>query len=236
VSKAGEKLAMEFWSVTAQGNLRALRRLCVADSPAAAVIRLYGTAGPAVAAGLAAGERPESLTSVSAVYGDGELAGTGGYLTAGRADYTYLLRWDPQTRLVSEVLPFGSWASARLPSARWLRGPGGARMFGGLPEPDADLDPVAVRLWRKALAEHGLPVTLRCLAAWWRIGDGAALLAGRRPSVLAAAIHRMIAYRAAQAGTGHEAIADLYGVAASDTRAVTPLLQSRLQLTSAQPW
>jgi hypothetical protein len=46
----------------------------------------------------------------------------------------------------------------------------------------------------------------------------------------------MIAYRAAQAGTGHEAIADLYGVAASDTRAVTPLLQSRLQLTSAQPW
>ena len=236
VSKAGEKLAMEFWSVTAQGNLRALRRLCAGDSPAAAVVRLFGTAGPAVAAGLQPGERPESLTSATAVYGQGELAGTAGDLSTGRADYTYQLRWHPQTRLVSEVLPFGGWVSARLPSARWLRSPGAARMFGGLPEPDADLDPVAVRLWRKVVPVHGLPLTLRCLAAWWRIGDGSELLAGRRPSVLAAGVHRMIAYRAAEAGSGHEAIADLYGVAASETRAVTPLLQARLQLTQAQPW
>jgi hypothetical protein len=46
----------------------------------------------------------------------------------------------------------------------------------------------------------------------------------------------MIAYRAEQAGSGHDAIADLYGVAASETRAVTPVLQTRLQLTLAQPW
>jgi len=58
LSKAGEKLAMEFWSVTGEGNLRALRRLCAPDSPAAAAIRLYGIAGPARAAGLATGERP----------------------------------------------------------------------------------------------------------------------------------------------------------------------------------
>src|SRR5487761_1192577 len=236
VSKAGEKLAMEFWSVTAHDNLRALRRLCAADSPAAAVIRLYGTAGPAVAAGLEPGERPESLTSASAVYGEGELAGTGGYLSTGRGDYTYLLRWHPQTRLVSEVLPFGSWVSARLPSARWLRSPGAARMFGGRPEPDAELDPVAIRLWRKALATNGVPLALRCLAAWWRIGDGPELAAGHRPSVLAAAIHRMIAYRAAEAGNTHDAIAGLYGVTPGETRAITPLLQARLQLTSAQPW
>lgn len=236
MSKAGEKLAMEFWSVTAHDNLRALRRLCATDSPAAAVIRLYGTAGPAVAAGLEPGERPESLTSASAVYGEGELAGTGGYLSARRGDYTYLLRWHPQTRLVSEVLPFGSWVSARLPSARWLRSPGAARMFGGLPEPDAELDPVAIRLWRKALASNGVPLALRCLAAWWRIGDGPELAAGHRPSVLAAAIHRMIAYRAAEAGNTHDAIAGLYGVTPGETRAITPLLQARLQLTSAQPW
>src|SRR5487761_1751362 len=236
VSKAGEKLAMEFWSVTAHDNLRALRRLCAADSPAAAVIRLYGTAGPAVAAGLEPGERPESLTSASAVYGEGELAGTGGYLSTGRGDYTYLLRWHPQTRLVSEVLPFGSWVSARLPSARWLRSPGAARMFGGRPEPDAELDPVAIRLWRKALATNGVPLALRCLAAWWRIGDGPELAAGHRPSVLAAAIHRMTASRAAEAGSTHDAIAGLYGVTPSDTRAITPLLQARLQLTTTQPW
>jgi hypothetical protein len=231
----GEKLAMEFWSVTGQGNLRALRRLCATGTPAAAVIRLYGAAGPAVAVGLA-GERPERLTSQSAVYGDGELAGTSGDVSTSRADYTYLLRWHPQTRLICEVLPFGSWVSARMPSPRWLFTPAAARMFGGLPEPDMDLDPVAIRLWRKALATHGLPLTLRCLAAWWRIDDDAGLLAAYQPSVLAAAIHRMIGYRAAEPGTTHDAIADLYRVAPADTRAVTPLLQTRLKLSPAQPW
>ena len=109
-------------------------------------------------------------------------------------------------------------------------------MFDGLPEPEADLDPVAVRLWRKVVPAHGLPLTLRCLAAWWRISDSPGLLAGHRPSVLAAAIHRMAAYRAAEAGITHEAIADLYGVTASETRAITPLLQARLQLPAVQPW
>jgi hypothetical protein len=236
VSRAGEKLAMEFWSVAGQGNLRALRRLCAAGSPAGAAIRLYGTEGPARAVGLATGEKPENLTTASGVQGAGELAGTGGYLYAGRADYPYLLRWDPQTRLVCEVLPFGSWVSARLPSARWLFTPAAARMFGGLPEPDTELDPVALRLWRKALPVHGIPLTLRCLAAWWRIDDGPALLDGHRPSVLAAAIHRMVGYRAAEAGVTHDAIADLYKVAPADTRAITPLLQNRLRLAPTQPW
>jgi hypothetical protein len=236
VSRAGEKLAMELWSVTGQGNVRALRRLCAADSPAAAAIRLYGITGPAMAVGLAAGERPESLTSVSAAPGDGGLAGTWGYLHTGRSQYTYVLRWHPDTRLIGEILPFGNWVSARLPSPRWLFSPAAARMFDGLPEPQADLDPVAVRLWRKVLPAHGLPLTLRCLAAWWRISDSPGLLAAHRPSVLAATIHRMAGYRAAEAGITHDAIAGLYRVTAADTRAITPLLQARLQLSAAQPW
>ncbi|HLX48094.1 MAG TPA: hypothetical protein VKS82_07165 [Streptosporangiaceae bacterium] len=236
VSAAGEKLAMELWSLTAQENLRALRRLCAEDSPAAAAVRLYGAAGPAVAAGLAPREALQSLTMTSESHGDGELAGTWGYLQTGRADYTYLLRWHAGTRLIAEILPFGNWVTARLPSPRWLFTPAAARMFGGLPEPDIDLDPVAVRLWRKALPVHGVPLTLRCLAAWWRIGDGPGLLAVHRPSVLAAAIHRMVGYRAAETGTTHDAIADVYKVASADTRAVTPLLQTRLKLTPQQPW
>lgn len=236
LGKVGDKLAMEFWSVSRQGNLRALRRQCAADSPAAAAIRLYGTSGPAVSVGLAASENPESLTSVTSQSpGDG-LAGTSGYLQTGHAQYTYLLRWHPDTRLVAEVLPFGSWVSARLPSPRWLFTPAAARMFEGLAEPDTDLDPVAIRLWRRSLPQHGLPLTLRCLAAWWRIGDGPALLTAHRPSVLAAAIHRMVGYRAGEPGTSHDAVADLYRVTAGDTRAITPHLQARLRLSPAQPW
>jgi hypothetical protein len=54
--------------------------------------------------------------------------------------------------------------------------------------------------------------------------------------VLAAAIHRMVGYRAGETGVGHDAIADLYRVAASQTRAMTPLLQARLRLSPQQPW
>ena len=236
LSKTGDKLALEFWSVTGQGNLRALRRLCAPDSPAAAAVRLYGIQGPTTAIGMAAHDRPESLTSITSVPHASELADTCGFLDAGRDRYNYLLRWDPHTRLVAEVLPFRSWVSARLPSARWLPAPASARMFGGLPEPDCDLDPVAVRLWRKVLPAHGLPLALRCLAAWWRIGDRPELPAGPRPSVLAAAIHRMIGYRAGEAGITHDAIAGLHRVTADETRAITPPLQARLQLSAQQPW
>jgi hypothetical protein len=66
--------------------------------------------------------------------------------------------------------------------------------------------------------------------------DGPELAVGHRPSVLAGAIHRMTAYRAGEAGSTHDAIAGLYGVTPSETRAITPLLQARLQLTTTQPW
>ncbi len=236
LSSAGEKLATKFWSVTGQGNLRALRRLHAPDSPAAAAIRLYGTAGPARAVGLAEGEIPERLTYVTSAPRHGELAGTCGYLQSGYAQYEYQLRWHSGTRLVAEILPFGDPVSARLPSPRWLFGSAATRMFAGLPEPDAELDPVAIRLWRKATPTHGLPLALRCLAAWLRISDDGQFLARHRPSVLAAAIHRMVGYRAGEAGITHDAIAGLYRVAATETRAVTPVLQARLQLSPLKPW
>src|SRR6266567_4522653 len=122
LTKIGDKLAMEFWSVTGEGNLRALRRLCAPGSPAAAAIRLYGSAGPTVAVGLAAGERPERLTSATANRRDSDVADTSGSLHTGRATYNYLLRWHQYTRLVTEVLPFESWVGSRMPSPEWLLG------------------------------------------------------------------------------------------------------------------
>jgi hypothetical protein len=232
----GEKTAIEFWSVTGQGNLRALRRLCAPDSPAAAAVRLYGIAGPAMAIGMGPGERPESLTSVSSAAGDGNYEDTCGFLDTGHDRYSYLLRWQGDDRLVAEVLPFGTWVSARLPSARWLPGPVSARMFEGLPEPGCELDQVAIRLCRRVPLVHGLPLALRCLAAWWRICKDQDLLDGQPPSVLAAAIHRMIGYRAGEAGVTHDVIADLHRVTAGETRAVTQVLQARLRLSPGQPW
>ena len=236
LDKSGQRLAMDLWSTAAQQNLRALRRMCAPDSPAGAAIRLYGSVGPARAVGLAQGDQPESLTSATFAPRRGELACTGGWLRTGSGSYPYLLRWQAGTRQASEILPFESMLHGFLPPARWLLGPAGARLFGGLPEPAAELDPVALRLWRRVVPEHGLPLTLRCLAAWWRIGDADALLAAHRPSELAATIHRMVGYRSGEAGVTHDSIAGLYQVQAARTRALTPLLQNRLQLSANQPW
>jgi hypothetical protein len=52
--------------------------------------------------------------------------------------------------------------------------------------------------------------------------------------LLVAAIHRMIGYRAGEAGVTHDAIAGLHRVTADETRAITPPLQARLQLSEQQ--
>ncbi len=79
---------------------------------------------------------------------------------------------------------------------------------------------------------HGLPLTLRCPAAWWRISDGPELPA-HQPSVLTAAIHPMAGYRAGEAGITHDALPP---VTATESGEITPLLQARLRLSPEQPW
>jgi len=225
--KSGERLAMDFWSAVSQQNLRALRRMCVPDSPAAAVLRLFGWAGPAMAVGLAWHDVPQSLTSATFPGTGGELASTGGYLETGSAGRSYLLRWQVGARRVNEILPWDTMALGNLCAAYGLR---------DLPEPAAELDPVASRLWHKVLTAHGLPLTLRCLAAWWRVGDMDTVLAAYWPSELVAAIHRMVGYRAGEREISYDTIAGLYNVEGARLRALTSQLQARLKLSVDQPW
>lgn len=227
LAKSGERLALDFWSAVSQQNLRALRRMCVPDSPAAAVLRLFGWAGPAMAVGLAWHDVPQSLTSVTFPGTGGALGSTGGYLETGSGGRSYLLRWQAGARRVSEILPWDTMALGNLCAAYRLR---------DLPEPAAELDPVASRLWRKVLTAHGLPLTLRCLAAWWRVGDIDTVLAAYRPSELAAAIHRMVGYRAGEREIGYDTVAELYNVEGARLRALTSPLQARLKLSVDQPW
>ena len=105
-------------------------------------------------------------------------------------------------------------------------------MFGGLPEPHGDLNPVAIRLWRKVPRRT---VSRSPCAARQRgggSGDGPELPA-HQPSVLTAAIHPMAGYRAGEAGITHDA---LPRVTATESGEITPLLQARLRLSPEQPW
>jgi len=46
----------------------------------------------------------------------------------------------------------------------------------------------------------------------------------------------MVGYRAGEAGITHDTVAALYRIEADCTRSLTPLLQARLKMASAQPW
>ena len=79
---------------------------------------------------------------------------------------------------------------------------------------------------------HGLPLTLRCPAAWWRISDGPELPA-HQPSVLTAAIHPMAGYRAGEAGITHDA---LPRVTATESGGLTVPARGRLRPEIWDAW
>ncbi|MGH3436379.1 MAG: hypothetical protein ACRDRN_07905 [Sciscionella sp.] len=232
--KLGEKLGYHWWETAASGNRR-IARMCAPNSPAAALIRLYGAAGSDRAVGLAFDEVPRKLTATGAPSTQQTWHATIGIVDTGRATYDYLLRWrmGGGTPLVEEVLPYGSPVGARLP---WVFSPAVARMRRGLPDPRGKLDPVAAALWERALPRHGLPVTLRCLAAWWRIGDGDDLLEGHPAAVLAAAVERMVGQRANNTGGRYAEVALAYGMPEPAIRDAGALLQRRLTLSPTQWW
>jgi hypothetical protein len=116
-------------------------------------------------------------------------------------------------------------------------------LFAELPPPRVALDPVARQLWKVALRRRGLPLVLRCLAAWWRITGGpgeSATLASAEfdihpPAVTAAAVERLVGYWATGSGAYAEA-AVAYGVSEPDLRRLTPALQQQLKLSAERLW
>lgn len=228
IRKMGEKLGQDWWEAAANRNRR-ISRMCAPDSPAAALIRLYRADGAGIGIGLAGDDQPLRVSSTMYPSVPEESKVTGGTVETRGARYHYLLRWrlDDATPLVEEVLPYRDRVDARLPSPRWLFTLAAARMFSGLPEPRCTLDPVAATLWGQALPRHGLPIALRCLAAWWRADDTEGLLEQHQPQVPAAAVDRMVCQRAGNRGARYADVALAYGGA---------LLQRTLKLSAMRWW
>lgn len=247
IRKVGEKLGYAWWETVASGSRRRLSRLVAPDSPAAALIRLYDAAGPAVAIGLGPHEQVRAVAAASypPPRRDAEeegLESTGGTVDSGRVRYSYQLRWRylADSPLVEEVLPFNVRVGVRLPSARYLRTPAASRLFLDLPTPHCDLDQVSALLWARALPRHGLPVVLRCLTAWWRVADNVAdagALTDRYPvAVLAASVERMVCVRACYRGGRYDEVAAAYRTEESAVRTASTMLQKRLQLSRSRSW
>ena len=102
--------------------------------------------------------------------------------------------------------------------------------------PAKGLDPVEGALVVTGSAWHGLPVAGRALAAWGRIADHhERLLSAHSARPLAAAVNRLVAYRAGGRATFAEA-AGRFRVPEQEVRRADRAVRLPLALGPDQPW
>lgn len=227
--KPEDRKVVNFWNHVGAGDHRKLARLVAADSPLAALVRLYGSAGPAYGIGVPVGATPTSFTSrhydrpVA-----GSRGGTAGTLETRHDSFPYLLLWSSD-RLLDEILPYSMpWHLGR---AAFI-----SRLPKVAPPPRIDLDPVAALLLSGITVHHGLTFTARALAAWWRLPESAELLARFDPATLAAALDRSIRYWSGVPRVTYPDAARAFRADEAAVRKVTPVLQKQLQLSASRNW
>ena len=139
-----------------------------------------------------------------------------GVLEVGPTSYPYTLRWHLGERqpAVFEVLPYGRFPHSplddgRLLSISYAHPSALANLLEKAPRPHTILDPVTAAIWDLDLPVLGLPIVVRCLTAWWRLGERRRRRAA--PRVLAAALVSVVAARAGYKRT-RQATADHYGI------------------------
>ncbi len=224
-----ERKVVDFWNQVGAGETRKLSRLIAPHSPLAALIRLYGAAGPLRGTGVPAGH---ALVSFTSGHYDrpiaGQRGGTAGELCTHRGEYPYLLLWS-QDKLLDEIFPYSvPWHLSR---AHMLIKP-----ITEVPPPRTDLDPVAQLLLGRVAARHGLTFAARALAAWWRLPDPDAVRTRFSPRVLAATVDRAVRYWSGAPQAGYSDVAAAFKADPDEMRKATVILQKQLQLSSTRNW
>ena len=227
--KATVILAERLWRAVAAGDRRAIERIVYPGSPAAALDRLLGPAGLCRVLGMPSGEEPERFVAETH---DGVVAGALLGARGTECPY-YICCRDGQA---AEVLPFplghdgafwGFYWWGRRPGARWAVG----RIASA-----KGLDPVEGLLAVTGSAWNGLPVAARAMAAWGRIAvHHERLLSAHDARPLAAAVNRLVAYRAGGRTTFAEA-AGQFRVPDQDVRRADRAVRVPLALGPGQPW
>ena len=227
--KAVATLAERLWRAVAAGDRHAIRRILHPGSPAEALDRVLGPAGFCSVLGMPPGEEPEKFLAET----DGDAVSGALLGVAGTECPYYIYCRDGQA---AEVLPFpvspdgafwGFYWWGKHPGARWASGP---------VVPAKGLDPVEGALAVTGPAWNGLPVAGRALAAWGRIADHhERLLSAHQARPLAAAVNRLVAFRAGGRTTFAEA-ATRFRVPEQDVRRGDRAVRPLLALGPGQPW
>jgi len=231
-------LATALWQAVTSGRPRALRNVYAADSPAAALHRLYGCAGPQLAIGMPLEALPDAVAISQTDVRDGGGMSTGIVRTDQGDDYRFGMHWRSASRnlTVAEVLPCLLSEDGRLQLTYWWRfgqareaASGDARLG---PDELAGLDPVVRLLVAVGPDLYGVPVLARAAAMWWRI-------AGRPPdhppAILAAAVLRLVCLRSGGKGLFREVV-DAFGVDETPLRRADAQLRKLLVPDAGQPW
>ncbi len=227
--KATGTVAERMWRAVAAGDIRAAGKVLLPGSPAAALVRALGPAGLTRVIGMPPGEGPEKFVAET----DGDTV-AGRLLGHGGAECSYYIYC--RDGHAAEVLPFPLQADESFwPFYWWGRRPGD-RWATGKIVAAPHLDPVEGPLVSAGSSWNGLPVAARSLAAWERIsGDHEPLLSAHPPRALAAAVQRLVAYRAGSRAAFAEA-AGAYRVPEEEVRRADRAVRRLLALGPARPW
>jgi hypothetical protein len=196
-----------------------------------------GAAGLTRVIGMPGGEGPARFSAQPAggAYGGGLIAGL--LLGDNGTECPYYLCC--QDGLVAEVLPYPVAADGEfLPPYWWRQRYAEAEgwLSGGQIPARSVRDPVAKALLSVGPGWNGLPVVARALAAWARISVvHPRLQAAHKAPVLAAAVDRLVAYRAG----GRATFANAAAVYTADEKAIRQAdraVRALLALGPGQPW
>jgi len=242
--RTGDKLMVRLWEGVEQSN-RDVARLCAADGPAAALVRVYGPSGPRVALGVGDRVRLLDVTSSSSVL----VPETDYWLTVGhlgasdRAVHPFQVLWhaegggpriDEIVGVANGIWPWLPWRPNRVGPERGLwsapTGPNEAAA--------TRRDPVAALILATTKECQGVALAARCLASWWRLDPStASSLSGQSsPEVVAAALDKLVSRRASTARRGDLEVSEDYDTDPAAVKSMAARLQRRLGLSAIQPW
>ncbi|MHB1501032.1 MAG: hypothetical protein ACYCYK_07680 [Candidatus Dormibacteria bacterium] len=233
VIRIGDNLGFSFWQAVVDHDPWPRKR-ADPDSPLRVAYRLFGAEGPLRALGIPPGVTPDQSSSSTFDPGPGLLHCTDGLILTRAGEFPFSLHWRivAGKPVVEEVLPVLGAVDARIPmnsvSPVAVRG-----LFGAAPSPHGELDPVAALLWTSELPRSGLPLVLRCLAAWGRAQRSP--LPDAPPEHMAAALTAIVGRRAGLNLTRERAAA-AYSVDPRQVAALARLLQPLLGLSVKQWW
>jgi hypothetical protein len=229
-----EQIAAELWTAVFGGLSDNASRLLDPGSPAAVLYRVFGPSGLTQAVGLAPAVPPYSYTAGRHQLGTSADLVSGILTGMDESTHTYFL--SHRSGRIAEVLPCPVYASGELWPAFWHWHHWDESWTRGRVPRAASLDLVGRALLTAGPRWHGLAVTARSVAAWERLGDSRQrLLADRPPLAVAAAVDRLVDYRAGGRGTFASA-AEAYHVAEQELRSADRAVRPLLALGPDRPW